>query len=383
MNLEKILSQLVAIPSIFPQERKIGEWIEGFLLANDWRVRRQIVSKNRFNLLAEKGRGLSSLAFYGHLDTVPVYGRWKTDPFKLTFKNDRFYGLGSADMKAGLAVLLWNSLRVKKTDPKIKLLFGVDEENISLGAHCLTKKYKKYLTDVAAVFVPEPGMSKNISGGANVLTLGRRGRVVYKIKVYGKSVHGADPQKGVNAISQACQIVWGIEKMKLVTHKRLGQSSIFVRLIYGETKSLSLPQEAVIEVDKHLVVPETETSVLKDLRLMIKRLYQQGKLDFRADKKVEIRVKKRTTSYLHPYITDRRLKVVKETEEIIKEYLGKVKINYGLSVADENVLAKVLKKPVITLGPQGGNEHSANEWVLKKSLSELGKIYQAIFKKSF
>lgn len=380
MTIEQILSQLVSIYSIFPKEKRIAEWIEGFLQERDWQTKRQYIAKNRFNVLAEKGVKTPSIVFSGHLDTVPVYGLWKTDPFKLIKQGDRLIGLGVYDMKGGLAAVLASSQICTNKGRKVKLVFCVDEENISLGAYKLIEEYKDWFSDASAIFVPEPGTSKTSTGGVNVLTLGRRGRAVYKINIFGKSAHGANPDKGINAISKAAQIIKAIDQMKLPVHPKLGRSSAFVRYIYGSSTSLSIPEEAVIEVDRHLVVSETIESALKELQQLITSLYKQGKLDYTSGRKTSVSVKKRKTPYLQPYVIDERLRVVKQTKNLIRRLFGEVKINYGLSVADENVFAHGLNIPILTIGPRGGNAHSANEWVSLKSLKELVKIYQAILK---
>ena len=48
-------------------------------------------------------------------------------------------------------------------------------------------------------------------------------------------------------------------------------------------------------------------------------------------------------------------------------------------MADDNVLA-TLGIPVITLGPNGGNEHKANEYVEINRLKTTEKVYVEILK---
>jgi acetylornithine deacetylase len=64
---------------------------------------------HRPNVLARrKGRGGGkSLLLSGHIDTVPLGVQpWKHDPFRATIEKGRLYGLGSYDMKSGIAVML-------------------------------------------------------------------------------------------------------------------------------------------------------------------------------------------------------------------------------------------------------------------------------------
>jgi len=59
--------------------------------------------KNLVARLAGSGRG-KSLLLNGHMDTVPPgHGRWSAPPWSAVKRNGRIYGLGSFDMKGGLA----------------------------------------------------------------------------------------------------------------------------------------------------------------------------------------------------------------------------------------------------------------------------------------
>ena len=69
------------------------------------------VGPQRVNVAGvRRGRGGGrSLLWNGHLDTVPVASMWKTTPFALTqdpHDPDILRGLGTSDMKSGLAVML-------------------------------------------------------------------------------------------------------------------------------------------------------------------------------------------------------------------------------------------------------------------------------------
>ncbi len=352
----KLLRELVEINSIFPNEKKIGEFLYNYLKGLGFDVKKQYVEKDRFNIIAEKKfNEKESVMFYGHMDTVPVYGKWDSDPFELKIDGDKAYGLGAWDMKGGIFSIL---KAIENIEKNIKVVFGVDEENISLGAHKLMET--DVLDDVFGIVVAEAGNSeKNYE---NFITLGRRGRAVYKFKFYGKSAHGAFKSKGKNAIIKACKKAIELENMEMRKSKYFNGSQ-FVRRIFGESSSLSIPDYAELEIDRALIVPETVESVQEELK-----------------KYGNVELKERATPYMNPYITNENEKIVKiavkAIEKVTKE---KPKFNYGLSVADENVFAQ--KKPVITIGPKGENEHSANEWVSIKSLKKTIDIYKEILKK--
>ena len=377
-NTTDLLKKLVSIQSVFPNEKECALWIEEFLKVQGFKVQRQKVGNNRWNLLAEKGKGKSSLLFYGHIDTVPKYGNWETDPFKLTEKDDKLFGRGACDMKGGIAALLSALIQVK-TDKKIKLFFGVDEENISEGAWRAIEEKKSWFSDVEAVLVGEPGASATQIGGVNVVTLGRRGRVVFAVDVFGKAYHGAHPEKGVNAIDEAAKIALALGKINLQKNKFLGEGSLFVRKFESASTSLSIPDIAYIEIDRHLVLPETINTAKKQIENLIDSLYKAKILSKDSDFKTKVYLKQRATPYIEPYVTDKNNIFVKNVLSLIKNNFNKeIVINYGKSVADDNIFAAKLKVPVVTIGPRGGNIHSANEWVSKQSLNEVTALYKMI-----
>ncbi len=377
MKTKNILTSLVSIPSVFPNEEKMGIFLEGILQKEGFKTKRHYLSKKRFNLFAEKGSGVSAVLFYGHMDTVPVYGKWKTDPFSLVQRGDSLYGLGACDMKGGIAAII-SAIRINKKNRKIKIFFGVDEENISEGAWSAIKEYKKWFSDVSLIVVGEPGASPVQTGGASVITLGRRGRAVFSVEVFGKSAHGAQPKKGVNAISEAATIILALDRLKLPKHSLLGGGTLFVRKIEASSTSLSLPDVARFEIDRHLVIPETIASARNQIEKFINNLYVKGRLSKTTDKKAVVSIKKRKTPYLEPYVTSIKdagvIKILNYTKDIYKNSI----INYGSSVADENAFAKSLSIPIVTIGPQGGNLHSANEWVSVRSLEEVVALYSFI-----
>lgn len=372
-----ILKDLVAIPSVFPEESKVAQFIEKYLQKLQFKITRHKVGTNRWNILAERGVGNTSLLWYGHMDTVPVYGNWHTDPFSLTEKKDKLYGLGACDMKGGIAALL---AAVADIDPtkRVKLLFGTDEENISEGVWKVIQEKKEWFSDVRGVLVGEPGASATQTGGANVVTLGRRGRAVFVIDVFGKSVHGGHPEKGVNAITQAAAIAMSLEKLDLPTHPLLKNASLFVRKLYGESTSLSIPDHAMLEIDYHLVVPETIAIVKKMLEDHIVSMYENRSLSSDADRKAVVRVKERTTPYIEPYVTPDDDEFTQTILTQVRQFHSDIEFNYGKSVADDNIFANRLSLPVVTIGPEGGNIHSANEWVSEKSLHDVSALYKAI-----
>ena len=374
MNAEQILEKLVNINSVFPREKELALYVNNYLKRQGFTTKMSKVQEGRLNVFAERGTKGRSILFYGHLDTVPVYGKWKSDPLRLTKKGDNAYGIGVCDMKGGIAAALASfSIR---SDRKIKALFCVDEENISRGAWHAATNSRKWFRDVSLVISGDPAISDRTVGGPSVLNAGRKGRTVISIDIQGLSSHGSNPQRGINAIDEMSGIVKNIKRLKLRTHPKLGKESLFVRSVSGESTSLAVPESAHMELDIQLVPPSTVADCKKRVEDLIREMYRKGKLNPKT--KVTVSVKKRDTPYIEPFATDLNDRKVKKVLSIMGERFGKTMINYGDSVADDNVFSNSLGIPVISLAPSGGNEHTANEWISIKSLEDVADLYKAI-----
>ncbi|MEE8236629.1 MAG: M20/M25/M40 family metallo-hydrolase, partial [Gammaproteobacteria bacterium] len=110
------IAELIEIPSIssvspewdMPNQPVI-DWLAERLEAGGWRVELiEVPDKpGKTNLLATLGRGDGGLVLAGHTDTVPCDPeRWNSDPFALAERDNRLYGLGTADMKSFLALAM-------------------------------------------------------------------------------------------------------------------------------------------------------------------------------------------------------------------------------------------------------------------------------------
>jgi len=368
MDGAELLGRLISINSVFPNEAELGLFLEQHLQSLGFKVKKQPVEGNRFNVLAEKDGNGECVMFYGHMDTVAPHGKWDSDPFVLRRGGDRLYGLGTWDMKGGLTAIL---KAVEGTKHRVKIAFCCDEENVSKGVNALLKS--DFLEDVKVVVVAESGLNNKGITGPGMITLGRRGHVVFFVHVEGKAAHGGTPEAGINAISEAAKLITKLDEMNktLRKHELLPPETQYVCRIAGFTESLSIPDKAHFEVDRHLVAPETAESALKGAQEYVKKLCDSGEI--RA--KVTIHLKERDGTYPESYITPKDNEYVKKLDGIVKKEMGSVYHNYALSVADENFLAT--RKTVITIGPAGESEHAANEWVSEKSIGQLTRIYKA------
>jgi acetylornithine deacetylase len=99
----KLLSDLVAIPSVSGDEVTIAEFVER--TARGWSL--DVVRDETSVRVEVSGFGPGPcLTLVSHLDTVPAGSGWTREPFTPVIEGTRLYGRGSGDAKASVAAML-------------------------------------------------------------------------------------------------------------------------------------------------------------------------------------------------------------------------------------------------------------------------------------
>src|SRR5690625_2056404 len=117
-KLLQILSRLIELRSDYPKELEEGvaRYIYGLLMSYAIEAELQYVSEGRPNLVATLPGQIDgpTIIYNGHLDVVPAGEGWHYDPFKATIADGKIYGRGAADMKAGVAAMLYAAILLKQ-----------------------------------------------------------------------------------------------------------------------------------------------------------------------------------------------------------------------------------------------------------------------------
>lgn len=154
---------------------------------------------NKANLIAKLGDGDNGLVLSGHTDTVPCDEQlWNFDPFRFTAKDDRFYGLGSSDMKSFFALVIesLSHINLNKLKKPLTILATADEESTMAGAKALLAdrvKLGKYCV------IGEPTNLRPVRQ--------HKGIFMDSIHLTGRSGHSSDPSLGNNALEGMHEII--------------------------------------------------------------------------------------------------------------------------------------------------------------------------------
>ncbi len=220
---KEILKDLIRIPSYVDEthdERDVIKYVENFVKTNTkYKFVIQEVEGERKNILVFN-KPNPKIALFGHMDTV--LPKVESDmPFEPREEEDKLFGLGSVDMKSGLAVML--KLMTEIESDEIAFVFSVDEEYDFKGALKL-----KEIADFKPEFIV------NIEPTDGKILNGCRGITEFSFKVFGVSAHAGRKEMGVNAIEKAVEITNLLQKK--VTKMDLadgGKSSVNLAYIKG------------------------------------------------------------------------------------------------------------------------------------------------------
>jgi acetylornithine deacetylase len=112
----------------------IRDYLEGIGVQSELFYNSERTKANLFATIGPRDR--SGIVLSGHTDVVPVDGQaWTIEPFRLTERDGRLYGRGTADMKGFIAsVLAALPVFVKRAlKMPVHLAFSYDEEVGCLG----------------------------------------------------------------------------------------------------------------------------------------------------------------------------------------------------------------------------------------------------------
>jgi acetylornithine deacetylase len=200
-NFTEALKQLIANPSISSTQpswdqgnlaviQLLATWFEQVGFSVD--IQKVPETRDKYNLLAKLGSGEGGLLLAGHSDTVPFdENRWQSDPHKVLDKDNKFYGLGTCDMKGFFAFILQacKGLTAKQLKKPLYILATADEETTMAGARLFAEK-QLIKPDVAII-----GEPTNL-----VPVTMHKGHMSHRISIQGQSGHSSKPSLGVNAI---------------------------------------------------------------------------------------------------------------------------------------------------------------------------------------
>ena len=189
---------LVDIPSVSHEEAAITDHIEARLRS----LAHVEVTRVGANLVARTHQGRATrVILAGHTDTVPVNGNARA-----RIEGDVLWGLGSTDMKGGLAVMLTLAEELPETALDVTWVFYAGEEvaaeHNGLG-HLMRDRPDLLSGDVAILGEPTGGQ----------IEAGCQGTMRLEVTLRGARAHTARPWMGRNAVHRLGGVLRAVESL--------------------------------------------------------------------------------------------------------------------------------------------------------------------------
>ena len=223
----ELTKKLMSIPSVTGTEREIAEFLSSHLSSLGYRVERQAVTGDRFNVFAFAGEGRVMLCT--HIDTVPP------PPPMIAIREDAdfLYGRGACDTKGIIAAMLEAGDRLRQAGiTNFGYMFLVGEETDSIGAKTAnTLQWKSEY-----VIVGEPTQ--------NQLARAQKGTLMVTLNVNGRACHSGYPEMGVSAIKNLLAVLEECESADWGNDPVLGKGTFNIGVLHGGEAANIVPPRA-------------------------------------------------------------------------------------------------------------------------------------------
>jgi succinyl-diaminopimelate desuccinylase len=249
-----ITEQLVNIESVSGNEETIADVVESRLRA----LPHLEVSRLGNTIVARTHHGHPErVVIAGHLDTVPV-----NDNLPARRDAEHLHGLGTCDMKGGVAVALRIAATMPLTNRDVTFLFYECEEVEAErnGLKLLGDSHPDLLqADFAILMEPSDA----------VVEAGCQGTMRVDVTVRGERAHSARAWRGVNAIHGAAEVLARLNEYKprrpvidgLEYHE--GLNAVFV---HGGVAGNVLPDRCTVSVNYRFAPDRSEEEALAHMR---------------------------------------------------------------------------------------------------------------------
>jgi acetylornithine deacetylase/succinyl-diaminopimelate desuccinylase-like protein len=362
LNPEKLLAELIALPSVNPAflpdqpewtgEQRVADFLAHQADRAGLELSFQKVFPGRSNLIARLipagGRTRQRVLLAPHMDTVGVSDESSFKPRK---SGGRLYGRGACDTKGSVSAMFSALLHLaikgeRPQQTEIALLALVDEEHGQNGSWTFSKSKQK--ADFA--IVGEPTLNQVVTA--------HKGDFWLRLSTKGKAAHGARPELGKNAIHEMARAVDLLETkyaraLRKKRHPLLGNPTVNVGHIQGGKQANIVPDECSILIDRRTLPGESEKTVRKELNDLFK------------SKDLKVVIANNKDNPCPALETDPQLPLVRQLMAGLRQ-----KQPLGVDYFTDAAPLAAGGTPTVVFGPGDiAQAHTANEWISIKSLN--------------
>ncbi|WP_048644905.1 acetylornithine deacetylase [Nitratireductor soli] len=278
VDFARRLAELVAFPTVSSASNlALVEHVEGLARAHGARIRRFAdPSGEKANVLVTIGpEAPGGIVLSGHTDVVPVTGQdWSGDPWTLRERDGRLVGRGATDMKGFLGCCLAALPKMAAMNLKVPIhfAFSYDEEVGCTGVGPMAEWVGANAKPRLAVIGEATSMD---------MVNAHKGGCIGWCHVTGKPGHSSQPERGVNAVMIAAELIGeissiyaGMRQGPLFEALDPPYSTIQVNQIEGGSHGNILAEHCKFFWEMRLVPGESDDQVLQRMRAFADRLEQ-------------------------------------------------------------------------------------------------------------
>lgn len=341
INHIELLTNMVKIYSPSNKEDNIRAYIER-LLHEEFKADKIYIDKVG-NIIGVYDGSEPTILLSSHMDTVPGEIAVKID-------KEKIYGRGTSDAKGPLATFLYSSYLLKRVENyplKIVVIGTVDEEGDSKGIKELPNTLQALNIKPTYAVFGEPG-------GANVITIGYKGRIQLRIKLFAESYHASLPD-APNAIENMMMLLSTLKDYEKRSRTSNSFTSITITptIIIGGHATNVTPRTCELVLDIRVPPIKPTKEFLSDIISIIKS---------NANLKNEYIVE----DFTEPYQTNIATPLVAAFREAILQITNTdAKLMRKSGTGEMNIFAQNYNIPIITYGPGDPRvSHTDNEYIL-------------------
>lgn len=358
MNLETELASLLKIFVEFHsvsgnslQKQECVDWIESAFLRDILAsLKRGGVEDCPYVLFAPEDM---KLLWFAHVDVVPA----PEALFSLRSENGKFFGRGVKDMKGSALPFLMAYRDVLRMGirPPIGILITTDEETAGPTIPVLLETYDM---QIPAAFTPDTGSSDGI-------VTEHKAVIWAELIAHGKSMHGAMPWKGANAVWLLQEALLSLRQAFPApkTSEEWGMTVTPTSLKGSDTRNQT-PSAAIAGLD--IRYPADVAKTPKEVMLKLSQCLPDG-----CEIRELVSAPGLWTDAAHP--------MVQLIKGIAEEVTG---TNVPIIREHGGTDARYFSErgiPAFLYGPIGGELHGEGEWVDAQSLLHQYEMYRKLF----
>jgi succinyl-diaminopimelate desuccinylase len=371
----ELAKALIACPSVTPRTVGVFNVLEDYLRPLGFTAQRMVFKEEGFepveNIYLRLGTGSPNFCFAGHTDVVPPgdEAQWSVPPFEPRVEGAELIGRGAEDMKGAIAAFM---VAVKQfvAQPfagSISFLITQDEEGDAVNG---TRKMLGWLKEQGEVIdhciVGEP---TNPDYLGEMVKIGRRGSISFRLTVKGKQGHAAYPERADNPITRLVNMLHALKSTKLDDGtEHFPPSNLEITSVdVGNPTSNIIPASASARFNVRFNNLHSSQSIAEWVRARCAPFGEPEMLSYHVTGE----------AFLNKDAWFEQLMV-----GAVQEVTGHTpKLSTTGGTSDARYIKDVC--PVIEFGTTGRTAHMIDERVEVTTLEGLAKVYEAVLRRYF